>query len=196
MRRPSNLVRPFNLRPVILRLFPTERRVGRRSNSFPRLPSMSAPHPETDMQPIRSIKQAGLTLVELMFAVAIVAVLASIASTSVFAAVHAARGSDGLASLVASLTRAAQQRSKCGSGSRALPEPRRRILRGRRSLGKRLDCVRRHSRHRRTRTRRTDPATPERAAAESASRQHQGANAPPLSTERRQCRQQCHLHSL
>jgi type IV fimbrial biogenesis protein FimT len=67
---------------------------------------MSAPHPEKDMQPIRSIKQAGLTLVELMFAVAIVAVLASIASTSVFAAVHAARGSDGLAHLVAALARA------------------------------------------------------------------------------------------
>ena len=66
------------------------------------------------MQPIRSVKQTGLTLVELMFAVAIVAVLASVASTSVFAAVHAARGSDGIASLVASITRARSSAANMG----------------------------------------------------------------------------------
>lgn len=58
------------------------------------------------MQSIRSARPKGFTLVELLFAVAIVAILAGVASTSVFGAVHAARGSDGLATLAASLTRA------------------------------------------------------------------------------------------
>ncbi|TLY52098.1 MAG: prepilin-type N-terminal cleavage/methylation domain-containing protein [Gammaproteobacteria bacterium] len=51
-------------------------------------------------------KQSGLTLVETMFAVAIVAMLAGFASSSVSAAVQAAHSSSGLSSLIAALTRA------------------------------------------------------------------------------------------
>jgi type IV fimbrial biogenesis protein FimT len=55
------------------------------------------------MRPIRSVRQVGFTLVELIVAVAIVAVLASIVSIGASAAMHAARSSNGLASLVAAL---------------------------------------------------------------------------------------------
>ena len=55
---------------------------------------------------LRASKQAGLTLIETVFAMAIVAVLAGIASNSFSAAVQAAHSSNGLASLIAALTRA------------------------------------------------------------------------------------------
>lgn len=53
-----------------------------------------------------STRQTGLTLIETMFVVAIVAVLAGFASSSVSAAVQAAHSSNGLSSLLAALTRA------------------------------------------------------------------------------------------
>src|SRR5947208_2160011 len=58
--------------------------------------------------------QRGITVVELMLALAIAAVLFGFATSSVSAAVNAARTSAGLSSLVASLTRA---RSMAGNNS-------------------------------------------------------------------------------
>jgi type IV fimbrial biogenesis protein FimT len=69
---------------------------------------------EIVMQPIRYARQAGFTLVELVFVVAIVGALASFASTSVVAAVHASRSSNGLASLVAALVRARSGAASAG----------------------------------------------------------------------------------
>jgi len=66
------------------------------------------------MQANRTTQQIGFTLVEMVFVVAIVAVLGGIASSSVSAAIHAARGSNGLASFVASLTRARSSAANAG----------------------------------------------------------------------------------
>ena len=66
------------------------------------------------MQRTYFARQAGLTLVELIFAVAIIAILCSIASTSVSAAVHASPSSNGLATLTASLVRARSSAANAG----------------------------------------------------------------------------------
>ena len=58
------------------------------------------------MQPSSPKTNAGITLIELMFALAVVAILCGFASRGVSAAVNASRTSNGLSSLVASLTRA------------------------------------------------------------------------------------------
>ena len=66
------------------------------------------------MRPQSSKYQAGLTLIELLFTVAIVAILATFASRSVSAAVNASRSSSGVASLVATLTRASSSAANTG----------------------------------------------------------------------------------
>ena len=66
------------------------------------------------MRILSKTKQSGLTLVETMFAVAIVAVLAGFASGSVSAAIHASRASNGLASFVATITRARSSAATAG----------------------------------------------------------------------------------
>jgi len=58
------------------------------------------------MQPISPKAQSGITVIELMFALAIAAILFGFATSSVSAAVNAARTSSGFSSLLASLTRA------------------------------------------------------------------------------------------
>lgn len=58
--------------------------------------------------------QAGLTLIELLFTLAIVAILASFASRGVAAALNASRSSNGVASLVAALTRASSSAATAG----------------------------------------------------------------------------------
>ena len=58
------------------------------------------------MQPSSPKAQSGITVVELMFALAIAAILFGFATSSVSAAVNAARTSSGFSSLLASLTRA------------------------------------------------------------------------------------------
>lgn len=59
-------------------------------------------------------KEIGLTLIETLFAVAIVAVLAGFASSSVSAAISASRTSNGLASLAVALTRARSSAANAG----------------------------------------------------------------------------------
>jgi type IV fimbrial biogenesis protein FimT len=66
------------------------------------------------MQPSSQKSVAGITLIEALFALAVIAILCSFASNSVSAAVNAARTSNGLASLLATLTTA---RSTAANGS-------------------------------------------------------------------------------
>jgi len=66
------------------------------------------------MEQPASIKQTGLTLVETIFALAIVAVLAGFASSGVSAAINASRTSNGLASLEAALIRARSLAANAG----------------------------------------------------------------------------------
>jgi len=57
------------------------------------------------MQPSSPKAHSGITIIELMFALAIVAILVGVASSSVSAAVNASRTNSGLSSLLASLIR-------------------------------------------------------------------------------------------
>ena len=58
------------------------------------------------MQHSSAIRQTGVTLIELMFALAIIGILLGFASNGVSAAMNASRTSNGFSSLLASLTRA------------------------------------------------------------------------------------------
>ena len=58
------------------------------------------------MQHSSAKRQTGVTLIELMFALAIIGILLAFASSSVSAAMNAARTSSGFSSLLAALTRA------------------------------------------------------------------------------------------
>jgi type IV fimbrial biogenesis protein FimT len=66
------------------------------------------------MQPSSPKTTAGVTLVELMFTLAVVAILCGFASNAASSAIHAARTSSGLASLIASLTRARSLAANAG----------------------------------------------------------------------------------
>jgi len=58
------------------------------------------------MRKVKRHDQAGITLIELVIAIAIVALLAALAIQGVTRAIYASRSAGGLASLIASLTRA------------------------------------------------------------------------------------------
>jgi len=58
------------------------------------------------MRKVRRHDQAGITLIELVIAIVIVALLAALAIQGVTRAIYASRSAGGLASLIASLTRA------------------------------------------------------------------------------------------
>ena len=66
------------------------------------------------MQSSSVTRQAGVTLVELMFAVAIIGIIATVASNSWSSAVNAARTSSAVSSLFAALTRARSNAATAG----------------------------------------------------------------------------------